>query len=167
MSFFLASVVPRSARNWSRPPPSAISSPLATLALLLQPPWSHPSLHLLHFPFLLLWPPFCQPLFSSFSLMIFPTDLWNSRMMMSPFTFTEDPPFNSKNHLKSVMASGITRALLLVWTLSKYIWFKWSKFWIFGWDRPESPPTQEISKVEEGHDKTYNGLKFALSTFSS
>ena len=79
----------------------------------------------------------------------------------------EDPPFNSKNHLKSVMASGITWALLLVWTLSKFIWFKWSKIWIFGWDRPESPPTQEISKVEEGHDKTYNGLKFALSTFSS
>ena len=80
---------------------------------------------------------------------------------------TRGPPSTSKHHLKSVMASGITWALLLVWSLSKYIWFKWSKIWIFGWDRPESPPTQEIAKVEEGHDKTYNSLKFALRTFLS
>ena len=88
VNFFLASVVPRSARNWSRPPPSAIS-----LSLQLHfPCFNHHLLplhhHLLHLQLSFTFsPPLMSTLFSFFS-QYSPRDLWNNRMVMSPFTFT-------------------------------------------------------------------------------
>ena len=160
VNFFLASVVPRSARNWSRPPPSAISLSLLTLSLL-QPPSPPPSPS----------PPPPSTLFHFFTplyvnvvllfLSIFPQRSLKQQDGDVTVHFHRAPtnqPSTATTVWKELYLSGDTWAVLSAQISLKYLQLKLSKFEFK--DRPESPPTHDKSKVEQGHQKSLQGLDF-------